>query len=359
MKQLLLTTIMLACLSQIQGQSVNDNALDSTAQITTILPGMTKPQTITVVIKNGRAIFQGDIVLGPIAEFQAAQDRGVVLDGGIPALYRWPNGEIPFLIAPGFSPALLASLDRAIDYINGSTHLRLIPKSNQGSFVRFIPSQVGANASAVGMAPFGQTIEFVDMGSAIFQTILHEIGHAAGLYHEQSREDRDNFVTIHWGNIRCCFLEGNFEKNVLDGMDIGPYDFESVTHYGPTAFGKTLSDGSTAITITSRGGQVFGNATEYSVGDVAAINFMYPTKACIPDYILRSNMVSYKRPLHFEVAGTINAGFDILDNSVIFDAGQLILLQPGFMAKPGNGGTFRAVIDGCAGAVQSLISPKE
>jgi hypothetical protein len=104
-------------------------------------------------------------------------------------------------------------------------------------------------------------------GCQLGQTI-HEIGHVIGLWHEQSREDRDSFVTIQWANIEPG-KEHNFNQHISDGDDVGAYDYGSIMHYGRTAFSRNGQD--TIVPINPAGAAI-GQRTALSAGDIAAAN---------------------------------------------------------------------------------------
>ena len=62
--------------------------------------------------------------------------------------------------------------------------------------------------------------------------IIHEMGHAIGFQHEQTRPDRNAFVTINSANIQSG-VEYNFRQystNQVGTFNI-PYDYSSVMHY--------------------------------------------------------------------------------------------------------------------------------
>jgi len=67
-------------------------------------------------------------------------------------------------------------------------------------------------------------------------TILHEMGHVIGLWHEQSRPDAvPNYISINYNNV----IKGswsNFQGNPQDEQILGPYDYASVMQYIPYAF---------------------------------------------------------------------------------------------------------------------------
>lgn len=77
-------------------------------------------------------------------------------------------------------------------------------------------------------------------------TVEHELGHALGLWHEHQRPDRDNYVTVHPENS---LAEWAASFNALTNevlqlehtKDLGPYDFNSVMHYGALVSGLLVS----------------------------------------------------------------------------------------------------------------------
>jgi len=103
---------------------------------------------------------------------------------------------------------------------------------------------------------------------------VHELGHAVGFFHEQSRTDRDSYITIYWNNIQSG-MEYNFNKlNTNSGHNHGQYDFYSIMHYRTTAFGNNNS-----VTIWPKQGGVdtnrMGNGSTLTSGDIAATAAIY------------------------------------------------------------------------------------
>jgi hypothetical protein len=86
-------------------------------------------------------------------------------------------------------------------------------------------------------------------------TPMHELMHALGFVHEQNRWERDDYVSIVWGNIKKGH-EGNFnkaDKGSTDGFGV-PYDYRSVMHYSPSAF--SVNGQSTIIPKVSQSNRI-------------------------------------------------------------------------------------------------------
>lgn len=56
--------------------------------------------------------------------------------------------------------------------------------------------------SLVGRHSRGQVLNLQNPGCVHHGVVVHEIMHALGFYHQQSAADRDEWVTIHWENIK-------------------------------------------------------------------------------------------------------------------------------------------------------------
>jgi hypothetical protein len=241
---------------------------------TALIPGETfAAKAVRYAVVDGLAIFEGDIVLGTVEEVeQQTQQLRDVLSGELTsavvisgAQFRWPNCTVPFTI-----DANLQNQQRVTDAIahwESRTRFRFVQRTNQADFVTF---RSGSGCSAAVGRRGGQ--QFVNLGTGCsLGNVIHEIGHVIGLWHEQSREDRDSWVTINWAKIQQGF-EHNFDQHISDGDDVGPYDYGSIMHYPRNAFSV---DGSDTITPVVAGAQI-GQRTALSAGDIAAANSFCP-----------------------------------------------------------------------------------
>ena len=254
--------------------------------------------------RNQHIIHQGDIVLGPVGSVQdvtgdldgqSEANRLLVAGLGLKLLdrsaYAWPDGIIPYTIDEELKD-IEKTILQAIKEWNDKTNVTFVHYELEENWLRnhfgynakiwrihFVASKDNCSSSYVGLRKISLAGKVRAQPVWLSKnsrrdTVLHELGHTIGLWHEHNRPDRDQFIKI---------MEKNIQKDHLDQFaidsesQIGDYDFLSIMHYSQSIFANdsavtfSFNDGMTNVSAA-----LVGNVQNISDGDIEAVNAIYP-----------------------------------------------------------------------------------
>src|SRR5580698_6931574 len=228
---------------------------------------------VIYTVKNGKAMFQGDIVLERVT---ALNPQGLAPAFGIAySQYLWPKVgnqiQIPYTIGAGSGD--VANLNAAIAQFNKTfANIKFVALASQTDYVNFYfdPGNFSGECEAiVGRAGGEQQVG--GSASCTVATILHEMGHTVGLWHEQSRPDRNTYVSVNYGNLIKGSI-GNFNQIYDNSQTFGTYfDYASIMEYPAFSFSR---NGGPAIESIPAGIPLSNN-NGYSTADIDGIERLY------------------------------------------------------------------------------------
>ncbi|QNR85905.1 hypothetical protein H9N25_05510 [Pedobacter riviphilus] len=182
----------------------------------------------------------------------------------------WPGGVVYYTISNTINSS---NIGLAINEWESNTSIRFIQRTNQTNYVDFsYPPTQGSGSSQLGMIGGRQEIKLVN--NASFRTVVHEIGHAVGLMHEQTRSDRDQYINVNYGNINNDWKSQYDIYNLGAGYQTGTFDFNSIMLYRSYAVEASVN-GNPSPQMTKKDGSTWSDSYYLSQGDIDGVNYLY------------------------------------------------------------------------------------
>ncbi|XP_043543577.1 meprin A subunit beta [Chiloscyllium plagiosum] len=242
--------------------------------VLTVTLALPTPQVIEVDVDAGldRDIFEINEDLGlNLEEGDIKIDKIIDRSSIMGDKYRWPK-TIPYYLEDNLNVNAKGMILKAFEQYRLKSCIDFKPWTGEENYISVLK---GSGCwSSVGNQQEGRQELSIGEGCERMGTIEHEFLHALGFWHEQSRADRDDYVTIVWDRIESG-KEHNFNKyNDKESSDLNvPYDYTSVMHYSSTAFNNGTEP--TIVTKIPEFSNVIGQRLDFSDYDIQKLSRLY------------------------------------------------------------------------------------
>jgi hypothetical protein len=225
--------------------------------------------------------------------------------------HRWEGGYVPLYIQPGMPEIVLGQIYSAMKELEANSPIRFriiedkehptrfkdgmesfsdqeqqyltrLEEAIQNDAITEVPGFIdvqyntdGLCVANVGRQIFKKEGGYVTLshtGSCGHKSTMHEIMHGLGFKHEQSRTDRDQYVSVNMDAVK---LEKRHNYNryaATEGEDIYDYDYASVMHYSMTSFLDASTGYSNTMTVNNEKFETFKKKNHFGLNlDVSMI----------------------------------------------------------------------------------------
>lgn len=176
----------------------------------------------------------------------------------------WPSARVPYTLDPNFDNNQRAEVARAFENYHSKTCVRFEPKQpKDNDYVQILRDD---NTCGVANVCSHGGPQFAKFGGGCINsgTMTHELGHTLCFGHEQTRPDRDKYIS--WDRKKC---EPHTKDSAHDFTTLDLlYDYVSLQHYEGECYNGCIIPKMSGVTKCGSGGDL-------SVLDAKKINAFY------------------------------------------------------------------------------------